>query len=96
MGIDPDLLYLPGSATAATRMTLRLLTWNINSLRLRLPLLERLVAECAPDVVCLQETKVHDPQFPEDGVRALGIDVPGEEAVMRTGALPMAANETTF
>ncbi len=72
MGIDPDLLYLPGSATAATRMTLRLLTWNINSLRLRLPLLERLVAESAPDVVCLQETKVHDPQFPEDGVRGLG------------------------
>ncbi|AQS87360.1 exodeoxyribonuclease III [Neoasaia chiangmaiensis NBRC 101099] len=51
---------------------MRLLTWNINSLRLRLPLLERLVAERQPDVVCLQETKVPDPLFPLDGVKALG------------------------
>jgi exodeoxyribonuclease-3 len=43
---------------------LRLVTWNINSLRLRLPLLERLVAELDPDVICLQETKVPDELFP--------------------------------
>ena len=36
---------------------LTLATWNINSVRLRMPLLGRLVAEAQPDVICLQETK---------------------------------------
>jgi exodeoxyribonuclease-3 len=53
-------------------MTLRIATWNINSLRLRLKLLERLVADLWPDVLCLQETKVPDDLFPHDGLPALG------------------------
>ena len=53
---------------------MRILTWNINSLRLRLGMLERIVRALSPDVVCLQETKVPDELFPEDGVRALGFD----------------------
>jgi len=36
----------------------RIATWNINSVRLRAPLLDELDALAAPDVVCLQETKV--------------------------------------
>jgi exodeoxyribonuclease-3 len=36
---------------------LRLATWNLNSLRVRLPAVERFLARAAPDVVCLQETK---------------------------------------
>ena len=51
---------------------LRIATWNINSLRLRLPLLERLVARLDPDVICLQETKVPDELFPDAGPPALG------------------------
>jgi len=51
---------------------MRLITWNINSLRLRLPLLADLVAAHQPDLVCLQETKVPDALFPLDAVRALG------------------------
>ncbi|MBE7211797.1 MAG: endonuclease/exonuclease/phosphatase family protein [Gluconacetobacter diazotrophicus] len=51
---------------------MRIVTWNINSLRLRLPLLERLVGELAPDVVCLQETKVPDELFPADAPARLG------------------------
>ena len=51
---------------------MRIVTWNINSLRLRLGLLERLVAELAPDVICLQETKVPDEFFPEAAPAALG------------------------
>ena len=51
---------------------MRIVTWNINSLRLRLPLLERLVSALAPDVLCLQETKVPDELFPAGGVEALG------------------------
>jgi exodeoxyribonuclease-3 len=44
--------------------TLRVATWNINSLRLRLKLLDELVAALDPDVICLQETKVPDELFP--------------------------------
>ncbi len=51
---------------------LRIATWNINSLRLRLPLLARLVADLDPDVICLQETKVPDELFPAAGLVALG------------------------
>ena len=39
-------------------MNLRIATWNINSVRLRLALLKELVAALDPDVICLQETKV--------------------------------------
>ncbi len=45
-------------------MKLRIATWNINSLRLRLPLLRQLIACLDPDVICLQETKVPDALFP--------------------------------
>jgi exodeoxyribonuclease-3 len=44
---------------------LRIATWNINSLRLRLGLLRDLVAALLPDVICLQETKVPDELFPD-------------------------------
>ena len=52
---------------------MRIVTWNINSLRLRLPLLERLVLELSPDIVCLQETKVPDELFPACGGPGAGI-----------------------
>ena len=51
---------------------LRITTWNINSLRLRLPLLKRLIADLDPDVICLQETKVPDELFPVDAPEELG------------------------
>ena len=51
---------------------MRIVTWNINSLRLRLPLLERLIASLDPDVICLQETKVPDLMFPDAAPGALG------------------------
>ena len=53
---------------------MRILTWNINSLRLRLGTLGRISETLAPDIVCLQETKVPDEAFPADGVRALGFE----------------------
>ena len=56
----------------AARGFMRIVTWNINSLRLRLALLERLVAALDPDVICLQETKVPDPLFPDEAPPALG------------------------
>ncbi|MGL4637444.1 MAG: exodeoxyribonuclease III [Beijerinckiaceae bacterium] len=53
-------------------MTLRIATWNINSVRLRIDLVARFVAEHAPDVLCLQETKCPDDQFPLSGIKAMG------------------------
>ncbi|MBU6235514.1 MAG: exodeoxyribonuclease III [Alphaproteobacteria bacterium] len=43
---------------------MKILTWNINSVRLRAPLALRIIAELGPDIVCLQETKCPDEQFP--------------------------------
>ncbi|MBU6140470.1 MAG: endonuclease/exonuclease/phosphatase family protein [Proteobacteria bacterium] len=53
---------------------MKLVSWNINSLRLRLPLLKKFIAKANPDVVCLQEIKVSDPEFPLLEVKALGFD----------------------
>ena len=53
-------------------MSLRITTWNVNSVRLRLAGLERLVREVDPDVLCLQETKVRDELFPIADLEALG------------------------
>ena len=49
---------------------LKLVTWNINSVRLRMPIVEQLIEEVAPDVICLQETKCPDANFPEKAFRA--------------------------
>ena len=51
---------------------LRLVTWNINSVRLRLARLADLAVALEPDVICLQETKVTDAEFPLREVRATG------------------------
>ena len=47
-------------------------TWNVNSLRVRLPQLAAWVAESKPDVIALQETKLPDPDFPAAEIDALG------------------------
>ncbi|MBZ6377537.1 exodeoxyribonuclease III [Pacificimonas flava] len=44
--------------------TLKLASWNINSVRARLPIVGQLIEAEAPDIICLQETKVRDSQFP--------------------------------
>lgn len=49
-------------------------TWNINSVRLRMPIVARYLQEQAPDVLCLQEIKCQESQFPYDAFRALGYD----------------------
>ncbi len=43
---------------------MRIATWNINSVRLRLDLVLRLIDDIDPDILCLQETKVVDDLFP--------------------------------
>jgi len=51
---------------------MRIATWNVNSVLARLPRLIDWLKEAAPDVVCLQETKVAEGSFPGDEVTGLG------------------------
>jgi exodeoxyribonuclease-3 len=53
-------------------MALTIVTWNINSVRLRVQNLKRLAAQLSPDIICLQETKTRDEFFPRAAVAALG------------------------
>lgn len=53
---------------------MKLVTWNVNSIRQRRERLLALLARHAPDVVCLQETKVIDADFPADELRAAGYE----------------------
>ncbi|MFL6858122.1 MAG: exodeoxyribonuclease III [Allosphingosinicella sp.] len=52
--------------------TLKIASWNINSVRARLPIVERFLVEEQPDILCLQETKVEDALFPGGPFHALG------------------------
>jgi exodeoxyribonuclease-3 len=53
-------------------MPLSVATWNINSVRLRLELVKRLLDEAQLDVLCLQETKTPDENFPREAFEKLG------------------------
>jgi exodeoxyribonuclease III len=53
----------------------RIATWNVNSLRVRLPQLLEWLAASAPDVVALQETKLTDDAFPGAELNAAGYNV---------------------
>jgi exodeoxyribonuclease-3 len=45
---------------------LKIASWNINSVRARVPIVGRFLDEEQPDVLCLQETKVEDKVFPAE------------------------------
>jgi exodeoxyribonuclease-3 len=51
---------------------MNIVTWNINSVRIRLDNLARAARELDADVICLQETKAHDDVFPAAAIAALG------------------------
>ena len=53
---------------------MRIATWNVNSLRARMPRLEAWVDEHQPDILCLQETKLADHEFPHMTFAALGYE----------------------
>lgn len=54
---------------------MRIATWNVNSVRSRVGALTAWLKERDPDVVCLQELKCQDDQFPREEVEALGYNV---------------------
>jgi exodeoxyribonuclease-3 len=53
-------------------VALTVATWNVNSLKVRLPHLLDWLGRHAVDVVCLQETKLTDDRFPVDDLKAAG------------------------
>ena len=54
---------------------MRLATWNVNSLKVRLPHLLDWLAKQQPGAVCIQETKVEDAKFPRAEIEAAGYRV---------------------
>jgi exodeoxyribonuclease III len=53
---------------------MRVVTWNVNSLKVRMPRLLELLAQHEPDVLCLQETKCNPDAFPELELQAAGYE----------------------
>ena len=53
---------------------MRLATWNVNSLKVRLPQVLDWLAANPVDVLCLQETKLRDEQFPKDALAEAGYE----------------------
>ena len=54
---------------------MKLATWNVNSLKVRLPHVLQWLAEHQVDVLCLQETKMTDDKFPVAAIEAAGYQV---------------------
>ena len=55
-------------------MPLKITTWNINSVRLRIDLVAKFLKSAQPDVLCLQETKCPDDAFPLKRFKRLGYE----------------------
>ena len=53
---------------------MKIASWNINSVRFRIDIVSQFLRENEPDILCLQETKVVDGDFPADAFRALGYE----------------------
>jgi exodeoxyribonuclease-3 len=79
---------------------IRVATWNINSVRLRIDQVARFVAESGTDVVCLQEIKCLEDQFPRAAFAEMGmphIKVAGQKGwhgVAIASRLPMETSDT--
>ncbi|MDQ3677246.1 MAG: exodeoxyribonuclease III [Actinomycetota bacterium] len=72
---------------------MKIVTWNVNSLKMRLPRVLELLAEHAPDVVCLQETKSEAAAFPDDELDAVGYHAVHHSAGRWAGVAILARRE---
>ena len=54
---------------------IKLVSWNVNSIRVRLPHLIELNEMVKPDIVMLQETKSTDDNFPFEDIKKLGFEI---------------------
>ena len=55
--------------------TWKVATFNANSIRARLPIILAWLQQEAPDVLCIQETKAQDADFPAEPIREIGYHV---------------------
>lgn len=53
-------------------MKIKILTWNVNSIRARIKHIEKIERKVNPDVICLQETKVNNESFPREKIYEIG------------------------
>ena len=72
-GSAPCVILRADSTLQSTLM--KIATWNVNSLKVRLPHLLQWLAENPVDVLCLQETKLTDDKFPVAAIEAAGYQV---------------------
>jgi len=87
---------------------MKIATWNVNSVRSRLPSVIEWLRNNDPDALCLQETKVQDPEFPREAFAEIGyfshvfgqktyngvsIHVKGDARDLRTGFADKKMNE---
>ncbi|MCK5246263.1 endonuclease/exonuclease/phosphatase family protein, partial [Candidatus Bipolaricaulota bacterium] len=56
-------------------MAITIATYNVNSVRARLHILVPWLEKVGPDIVCLQETKVQDYEFPSSPLQEAGYNV---------------------
>ena len=79
--------------------TLKIASWNINSVRFRLGIVEQFLDERSPDILCLQETKAIDGVFPAPAFAARGYKhqflngQPMHHGVAILSRLPMAGDD---
>ncbi len=72
---------------------MKVVTWNVNSLKVRMPRVLELLAALEPDVVCMQETKTEAAAFPADELAAAGYDAVHHSAGRWAGVAILARHE---
>lgn len=72
---------------------MKIATYNVNSIRKRLPLVLNWLQAHQPDVMCLQETKVQDKDFPAEALRDAGYHVAFRGAKGYNGVATLSRNE---
>ena len=84
----PSLLQLTSLSRRSTG-TMKIATWNVNSVRARLERLLAWLQKAQPDIVCLQELKTRDDAFPYDEIQEAGYhaDVFGQKTFNGVGIL---------
>lgn len=77
----------------------KLVTWNVNSIRIRMELLRALCDKVCPDVLCLQEVKAKAEDFPFEDIRKAGYEhialygMPGYNGVAILSKFPFLSQE---
>jgi exodeoxyribonuclease-3 len=74
----------------------RIVTWNVNSLRARLPRVLEFLEQHQPDVACLQETKVASGQFPDADLVLAGYEAVHQSAGQWAGVALLAREGVTL